>query len=128
MGGPEPEPMHLVEVVWKCGRCGRENCIERGAEFVRGVEAVLDEPFREGFEEEQDWPAHGRKTMTLEEGLNSIISDCLAGPGGDPDRCNLCAAATAYNLLKENGLNVEHEEDIVRQLTEDNVCNENFLA
>jgi hypothetical protein len=66
--------------------------------------------------------------MTEEERLNAIISRSLCELPGDPDDNDLQAAADAYILLKQKGLNVDGEHLVVRQLRRDNVYEDDFLS
>ena len=66
--------------------------------------------------------------MTKQERLNVIISRSLWEPSGDPDDTDLAAAADAYILLKEEGLEVEGEDSVVRVLRRDNVYEDDFLS
>ena len=59
--------------------------------------------------------------------LNSIILTCLGGPGGDPDRCHLEAAAKAFVLLRKLGLPIDDEETTELGLREDNIYEGDFL-
>lgn len=65
---------------------------------------------------------------SLGKRLNAIISHNLWDPGGDPDEDNLLAAADAYKALKERGLPVAGDQDVVNQLRRDNICEEDFLS
>lgn len=66
--------------------------------------------------------------MSEQERLNAIISRSLWEPGGDPNDDQLSAAADAYILLKEKGLEVDGEDSVVRQLRRDNVYEDDFLS
>ena len=58
--------------------------------------------------------------------LNEIISNWLYSPQGDPEDCNYAAAAIAYVLLKEKGLEVEAEEDLLKTLKGENIYKADF--
>jgi len=65
---------------------------------------------------------------SLTESLNEIISTCIHGPGGDPDRCHMRAAAKAFVLLRRMGLPIHGEEDYEDQLRKCNASEVDFLA
>lgn len=64
----------------------------------------------------------------LQKTLNTIISNSLWAPRGDPVFEQLASAAEAYKMLKQNKLKVDGEEDVIRTLTKDNLYNEDFLS
>lgn len=63
----------------------------------------------------------------LQKDLNKIISDCLAGPGSDPEDCNLVAASIAFKLLEDMDLPISNRTDIEAQLKGDNLYERDFL-
>lgn len=55
------------------------------------------------------------KEMTVETRLRAIVQRCLGGPGGDPDRHHMIAAAHAFLALRQLGLSTsEDDEDFLR--------------
>ena len=64
----------------------------------------------------------------IKKRLNSIITNCLGGPGGDPEDYALEAAADAFKLLEAFGLEIENEDDVRTFLTRENIYEVNFLA
>lgn len=59
--------------------------------------------------------------------LNNTISNSLYGGGGDPGWGELASAATSVKILQLLDLEVKDQEDVFRELKEENICDENFL-
>jgi len=59
--------------------------------------------------------------------LHTIISENLYAPGGDPGYTNLYSAALAYKTLKMLNIPVDDESGVINYLSEDNICEEDFL-
>lgn len=62
---------------------------------------------------------------TVEGHLKSIISTSLGGPAGDPDACNLEAAAHAAAALRMLGETVD--KDTIASLRGENVYDYDYL-
>lgn len=60
--------------------------------------------------------------------LNSIITTCLGGPGGDPDYHHHKASALAFKALREHSLPIDDESDTERCLSGRNVYDMDFLS
>jgi len=47
----------------------------------------------------------------VKDGLESIVTECLGGPGGDPDHCHKLAAAYAIVMQERLGFEVGDEDN-----------------
>lgn len=63
----------------------------------------------------------------LQVRMNNIISENLWAPRGDPYDPMLTAAADAYKVLKERGLTVNSEQEVVNTLRRDNIEEVDYL-
>lgn len=67
------------------------------------------------------------KKVNPERLLNSTIQNLLYGGSTDPGYSELEAVAVLYVLLKHLQLKIKDEDEVLRQLRTENVCDHDFL-